>query len=139
MLLLQALGKWIANNWRPHVTVKASKSQARVTKIDAVWRTQRAAVDAELKIMLGVDELDSSTQAYFQQRTAAAKRVYDRMDEAEKAKIEEAVEKLKTEGNKPEVQRRCVDSYGMPLWGCRLLPLRQLNARSFSWSRCLPV
>jgi hypothetical protein len=71
-----------------------------------VWRTQRAAVEAELKIMLGVDELDTSTPGYFGQRTAATKRVYEQMDEVEKIKIQHEVQRLKAEGNDPDTRQK---------------------------------
>jgi hypothetical protein len=106
MLLHQELGMWLTNNWRPYVTVKASKSGRRYTKIDAVWGTEKEAVEMELKTILGVDQLDPSSQEYFQQRTAAAKNVYDRMDEHGKQKIDNEVERGKTEANKPEVQQK---------------------------------
>ena len=106
MLSGQALGKWIANNWCLYVTVKASKSEVQFTRIDAVWRTQRAVVEAKLKIMLGVDKLDTLTQGYFEQCTAAARHVHECMDEGEKKKIENEVKKVKVEGNEPEIREK---------------------------------
>jgi hypothetical protein len=106
MLLHQALAGWVRNNWRPYATVKAAKSGKRYTKIDAVWGTEKEAVEIELKAMLGVDQLDPSSQDYFQQRTAAIKHVYDRMDECGKKKIDDEVKRGRTEANKPEVQQK---------------------------------
>jgi hypothetical protein len=55
--------------------------------------------------MLGVDELDTSTPGYFGQCTAT-KRVYERMDEVEKIKIQDEVQRLKAEGNDPDTCQR---------------------------------
>jgi hypothetical protein len=106
ILFNEALGRWIRNNWHPWVTVKASKSETRFTRTDAMWRTQKEAVEVELKLMLGVDELDTSTPGYFEQRTAAIKRIYERMDEVEKEKVADEVKRLKAEGNSQEIRQK---------------------------------
>jgi hypothetical protein len=106
MQFFQGLGNWLANNWRPYATVKGSKSGRRYTKIDAVCRTRKAAVEEELKKILGVDQLDPSSQGYFEQRTAAAKNVYDQMDESEKKNIDDEVKKQKTQANDLEIQQK---------------------------------
>ena len=57
-----------------------------------VWELHRAAVDEQLKLILGVEELDPKDERCFQQRTAAAKRVLERMTELQRAEIEAVVE-----------------------------------------------
>ena len=58
--------------------------------------------------ILGVDQVDTSTQEYFEQRTAAARRVYDQMDESQKKNIDDEVKKRKAEANEPEIQQKWV-------------------------------
>jgi hypothetical protein len=65
-------------------------------------------VEEELKEILGIDDLDPSAQEYFEKRTAAAKRVYERMDELGKKEINDLVKKRKGEANEPDVQQRWV-------------------------------
>jgi hypothetical protein len=96
----------VANNWRSHKTVAASKSSRRYTKIDEVSKAYKAAVQQEVMKILGVNQVDMSSQAYFEKHTTAAKHVYDRMDASEKKKVDEAVEKRKQMPNEPEVQQK---------------------------------
>ena len=56
--------------------------------------------------ILMVDEIDQSLPAHFQKRTAAAKCVYDRMDEQQKAYISDLVERYKITGNAPDIQQQ---------------------------------
>jgi hypothetical protein len=107
-LFLQQLGHCVTNNWHPYATVKASKGQQRYTKIDTIWATERAAVEEELKEILGVAELDPLAQEYFEKRTAAAKHVYDQMDELRKKEIDDVVKKRKGEANELDIQQRWV-------------------------------
>jgi hypothetical protein len=86
--------------------VKASKDKRRWTRIDEVCRTKRTAVLEELCEIIGVEQGDVSAQDYFEQRTAAAKRIYDRMNEAEKKEIDDGVIKQKEAPNEPEIQRK---------------------------------
>jgi hypothetical protein len=108
ILRLQALGAWLANNWRPKGRAKANKTQRRVTRLDIMWRDRRDAVDLEMKEILGVDILDPSAPEYFQQRNAAARQAYDRLSEQEKLEISKLKEKYKLEANVPEIQQKCV-------------------------------
>ena len=54
--------------------------------------------------MLNIDVLDSLAPAYFRNRTAAAKIVYDKMDQAKKANVLKLVEDYKEHGNTRDLQ-----------------------------------
>lgn len=99
ILTYQVLAKWVANNWRPYSTEKAAKGIMRTTYIDVLWRERKDDVMNELKRMLGVTDFDKGDQRVFMQRTAAAKRVYEQMNEQEKQEINKLVELYKEEGN----------------------------------------
>jgi hypothetical protein len=86
--------------------VKASKEERRWTRIDEVCRTKPTAVREEVCKILGVEQGDLSAQNYFEKRTAAAKRIYDNMNEAEKKVIDDGVIKQKEAPNEPEIQRK---------------------------------
>jgi hypothetical protein len=86
--------------------VTASKGDKRYIKLDAVCKTQPAAVMEEAKKILGVEELEKSAQAYFEKCTAAAKIVYDNMGESAKKKIDDEVERWKVTPNEPQVQQK---------------------------------
>jgi hypothetical protein len=101
----QELAAWVRNNWRPHSTTSHTKSALKVNAINVIWQTQKPAVEEELKAILGVESLDTNTPGYFEQRTAAAKRVLDRMSEQERTGILALVEERREQGNPPEVQR----------------------------------
>lgn len=88
------------------MTGNESKPSIRVTAIEVVWQENREAVLDAMKEILGVTELDPSSPGYFQQRVRAAKQVLDRMTERERAQVHALVEKRKTEGNTPDVQRQ---------------------------------
>jgi hypothetical protein len=78
--------------------VKASKSERRYTRIDVVCKTHVTDVREEVKKILGV-EVEPSAQEYFEQCTAAAKRVYENMNEIEKKRLttrSKATRKLQT-------------------------------------------
>ena len=70
-----------------------------------VWQTHKAAVEDELRDILGVNELDSKDPGYFQQHNAAAKRVLDKMNEQEKEDIRAIVEDRKARGNPTPIKR----------------------------------
>ena len=61
-----------------------------------------------MKEILGVDQLDTSAQGYFEQHTAAAKWIYEQMDKSEKKKIDDEVKKRKGEANELEIQQKWV-------------------------------
>ena len=86
--------------------MKASKGQRRYTRIDELCRTHQAAVVEEVKKILGVEQMDASAQEYFEQRTAAAKRVYDNMNESERRTIDDEVKKRKEAPNEVEIQQK---------------------------------
>ena len=71
-----------------------------------VWQEKREAVLDAMKEILGVSEVDPGSPGYFRQRVSAAKQVSDRMTERERAHVDALVEKRKTEGNNPDVQRQ---------------------------------
>jgi hypothetical protein len=75
-----------------------------------VWERERPAVEDELKEILGVDELRPGDPEYFQKRTTAVKRVYDKMTEQERMVIQNIVEERKAQGNPPNIQREYVFS-----------------------------
>ena len=70
------------------------KSERRYTRIDEVCRTHKTAVEEEVKNILGIEDPEISAQAYFEQRTAAAKNVYETMNEVEKKKVNDGTTKL---------------------------------------------
>ena len=88
------------------MTASESKPSIRVTAIDVVWQEKREAVLDAMKEILGVSEVDPGSPGYFRQRVSAAKQVLDRMTERERAHVDALVEKRKTEGNNPDVQRQ---------------------------------
>ena len=77
----------------------------KIRAIDFVWETRRDAVEEELKMLLGVEELDRRDPQYFQQRNAAAKLAIEKMSVEEKAEIELALETRRAQGNPENVQR----------------------------------
>jgi hypothetical protein len=104
-LNIQVLACWVRNNWRPYSTDLEIKPLIKVNAIEVVWQTQKAAVEEELKKLLQVDELASNDPRYFQQRTAAAKRVLDNMTERERTAIYATVEERRLKGNPVTIQR----------------------------------
>jgi hypothetical protein len=76
-----------------------------VNALNVIWQTHKLAVEEELKAILGVDSLETNTPGYFEQRTAAAKRVMDKMSEQERTGILALVDERREQGNPPEVQR----------------------------------
>jgi vacuolar-type H+-ATPase subunit D/Vma8 len=84
------------------------KSERRYTRIDEVCRTHKTAVEEEVKNILGIEDPEISAQAYFEQRTAAAKNVYETMNEVEKKKVNDDVERGKMAPNEPAIQQRWV-------------------------------
>lgn len=62
-------------------------------------------MEEKLKEILGVQELDRNDPRYFQQRTAAAKRVLDEMTEQERTAIYQIVDDRKAHGNPENIRR----------------------------------
>ena len=104
-LLNQELAAWIRNNWRPYATSQVNRTKIRVNAINIVWETQRAAVEEQIRQILGVEELDPKDERFFQQRTTAAKRVLDGMTELQRSDIKAIVKQRRAQGNPQEVQR----------------------------------
>jgi hypothetical protein len=102
------LAAWVRNNWRPYSTTIETKPNIKITAINVVWQTQKAAVEDMIKEILGVDELDRKDPRYFQQRTAAAKRVLEEMTEQERTAINQIVEERRAEGNPENIRREYV-------------------------------
>jgi hypothetical protein len=71
-----------------------------------VCRTKPTAVRQEVHKILAIKEGDVSAQDYFEQRTAAAKRVYEEMNEAGKKEIDDGVKRQKGAPYEPEIQRK---------------------------------
>ena len=105
MTYVQTLAEWIRNNWRPISTEAESRTSINVSVMDVLWQTRRAAVEAEIREMLDIADVDMADRRCFAARTAASKRVLDRMNERERAELEVEVEARKTEGNPESVQR----------------------------------
>ena len=74
--------------------------------IDLVWKKKHAECEAELKEILGVDELDPSSSDYFRQRLAAAKRVTDSLGQQEQQELEVELKEMKEMGYDKEVQQQ---------------------------------
>jgi len=77
----------------------------KIRAIDYVWETHRDEVEDELKILLGVENLDCKDPRYFQQRNAAAKLAMQKMSVEDRALIELGLEKRRAEGNPESIQR----------------------------------
>lgn len=93
------------NNWRPNANAAHSNSTMKIRAIDYVWETHRDEVEDELKILLGVENLDCKDPRYFQQRNAAAKLAMQKMSVEDRALIELGLEKRRAEGNPESIQR----------------------------------
>jgi hypothetical protein len=82
-----------------------TKARVKVTALNVVLETEKAAVEAELMDILGVDHLQPNDPQIFQQRNAAAKRVIEKMSERERAKLNAIVEERKTQGHPDHIRR----------------------------------
>jgi hypothetical protein len=101
----QELCVWVANNWRPYCTAKASRTIRRVNYLDIVYQKHKQDVLDELKIMLNIEEVNIHQSEVFPYRTKAAKIVFDRMGEDKKDEIMKLVELYKSEGNNEKTRR----------------------------------
>ena len=59
-----------------------------------------------LREMFGIEDLDPRMPEYFQQRNAAAKRLYNGMDANEKYEVDKLVDEWRLKPNEPEKQRK---------------------------------
>ena len=82
------------------------KSDVKISYIDVMWWERKDLVEEELRRILGADTLDSSTQAYFEQRNAAIKRVYDSLPDSDKHEINNKVEHYRMVGFPMEVKQQ---------------------------------
>lgn len=103
----------MANNWRPTVSQEAktkAKSQIRFTVNDLIYNKHKDLVKKEVGEMLGIDPntVDFGRTTGFQNRTAAIKRILDRMTIGEKEGLAAEVENLKKNGLPQDIQRRLV-------------------------------
>ncbi|KAF8337252.1 hypothetical protein F5887DRAFT_920431 [Amanita rubescens] len=99
------LSGWVANNWRPYCTAKASKSTHRVNYLDVVYQKYKQEVLNELKIMLNIEDVSIHKSEVFPYRSKAAKIVFERFGEDKKADIMQLVETYKREGNNEKTRR----------------------------------
>ena len=76
----------------------------KVRAINLVWETWRDAIEEELKMLLGVEELDNKDPQCFQQCNAAAKLALEKMSVEDRAEIDLAVQIWRAEGNPEWVQ-----------------------------------
>jgi hypothetical protein len=77
----------------------------KMRAIEFVWETQRDAVEEELRILLGVEELDNRDPQYFQQRNAAARLALENMSVEERAELDMALEIRRKQGNPEHIRR----------------------------------
>lgn len=79
-----------------------------VRAIDVIWRKRKEECEEQLKRILGVEELDPTSQEYFRQRLAAAKVVLDGLSALEREEIDAEIAKIKEKGHDKEVQQQYV-------------------------------
>jgi hypothetical protein len=77
----------------------------KIRAVDYVWEAYRDEVEEELKMLLGVEELDNKDPRYFQQRNAAAKLAIQKLSVEDRALMELGLEKRRAEGNPESIQR----------------------------------
>jgi hypothetical protein len=82
-----------------------SNLNIKIRAVDYVWEAHRNEVEEELKMLLGVKELDNKDPRYFQQRNAAAKLAIQKMSVEDRALMELGLEKRRAEGNPESIQR----------------------------------
>jgi hypothetical protein len=80
------------------------KPSIKIRAIDFVWETRKDAVEAELRTLLGVEELDTRNPRYFQQRNAVVRLAMEKMSVAERAEMDLALEARRLEGNPEHIQ-----------------------------------
>jgi hypothetical protein len=105
-MTVQNLGRWVANNWRPYATIKASKSLLYTSRTQVVLQTCKDEVQSEIQNIIQEKGLLPSADSEFQCRTSAARRVFNRMDEEKKQEILRMVQEYKTKGNDPQIQHQ---------------------------------
>ena len=93
------------NNWRSPGNATQYNPNMKVRAIDVVWETRRDAAEEELKMLLGVEDLDRTDRRCFQQRNAAAKLVLEKMSVTERAQMTLDLEKRREKGNPENIQR----------------------------------
>jgi len=103
---IKELTAWVRNNWRPtSTTTDFGNPNLKIKAINVVWDKHRDLVEAELRNILQVDRLVDGDARIFQQRNAAAKRVLDNMDEADRNQIYQLVELWRTQGYPEHIRR----------------------------------
>jgi hypothetical protein len=78
----------------------------RVTKLDVIWYTFQKQVYEELKDILDVTEVDTSTKGFFEQQTTAAKRVYENLNQKDQEWVQAEVKNWKTRSLPQAVQHQ---------------------------------
>lgn len=75
---------------------------------EVVRRTQKDAIHEELKVMLGVDDLDPSAPECFQQYNKALTAVTNRLEPEDLKELQEVATKWSNQGYPEAERRRCV-------------------------------
>ena len=99
-------------NVSPHISwavvpanVVQSNPTIKIRSINYMWEVYRYEVEEELKLLLGVEELDHKDPRYFQQRNAAAKLAMQKMSVEDRAILELGLEKRRVEGHPEGIQQ----------------------------------
>jgi hypothetical protein len=98
---------WIRNNWRiaPGM-MKASPAQTRKqSRIEVVWRQRHSEVMDEIKVVHEEEGYDGEPEV-FRCWQRAAKRVYGRLSDDEKAAIDDAINRYEVVPNPPEIKQK---------------------------------
>jgi hypothetical protein len=103
---VQFLVNWIANNWQSRTWPDMSGLSLNVCAIDLVWRMRKEDCEDELRLLLGVEELDRASNEYFQNHRTAAKIVLDQLTVAEQEQLDAKIAAIQTKGHDKETQQQ---------------------------------
>ncbi|KAM6490263.1 hypothetical protein JOM56_014240 [Amanita muscaria] len=104
-LRAKELASWLTNNWRVWKGIARKSNGFHVKRSNAIWMLYEDCVWDEIASLLGVEEANSSTLGWFGMRMRALQNIHRKMSEAEKAKVDEEVEKMSRKGYLDEVKR----------------------------------
>lgn len=111
--MLKDICDWIRNNWRQKRKFEGKSSRKKVTRIQLVWRDRKKEVEEEMQRIYeeegGSGDMDGRTTLRL--RPTAAKAIYDRLDDNEKAEVGRAIEQSAAEACPPEVQQKRAAKY----------------------------
>ncbi|KAM6500775.1 hypothetical protein JOM56_003789 [Amanita muscaria] len=110
-LRAKELASWLTNNWQVRKGIARKSNGFRVKRSNAIWMLYEDRVWEEIASLLGVEEANSSTLGWFGMRIRALQNIHRKMSEAEKAKVDEEVEKMSRKGYPDEVKRRLAEKY----------------------------